>query len=208
VKKRTSPKEIANCDPLQRLKRFCGPLTEEKNVMKKIARVFPFVLCIFALSCGQQSNEEKILGTWNISAQISSSEFRENPEEPIPEDVDLSLKASGTQTFQKNGTSSDESEITLTIKGPNGVMPLVFHCKGTGSWSVDGDKLSETIEESIAVPANEMTKMVVKESPDILEVFQPKKGELVISTILSISDTAMETQSDETKIKVTYKRKR
>lgn len=170
------------------------------------------ILLIFSgmlSGCEDNFAKQKLYGTWNISAFFSNADIKKFSEEPIPDEVEIEMTMKGTQSYHKGGKYSGEGEITVRFKTDEGEIPLRFFTKDAGEWSLHGDReLVETTTDSIFTPLDETTEVFLKESPELAASLRPVKGETTTSRILSISDTVMEIQEEESKITITLNKKR
>lgn len=180
----------------------------------KIAKSVFFLLHLFIFSillagCDDNSSEKKMYGTWEISAFFSNSDVKKLSEEPIPDGVEMEMTLQGTQSYHKGGKYSGEAEFTIRIKTAEGEIPLKFFIKDAGEWSLhaSGKELVETSVDGTFTPLDELTKAFLKESPEFAALFEPVKGETTTSRILSISETVMEIQENESKITLTMNKK-
>jgi len=177
--------------------------------MRKTKSIFYLLNLLIGLillsGCGSNSVEDKMYGTWEISALFSNADFRKLSEEPIPDEVEIEMTVKGTQSYHKGGKYNGEGEITIRFKTAEGEIPLRFFMKDAGEWSLhdNGKELVETTTDGFLTPLDELTETFLKESPEMAASIRPVKGETTTSQILSISDTLMEIKDDELKIKIT-----
>lgn len=169
-----------------------------------------FILSILLSGCGDNSVENKMYGTWEVSAFFSNADFEKFSEEPIPDGVEVEMTIQGTQKYHKGGKYNFEGEVTMRMKSAEGEIPLKFYIKNAGEWSLhaSGKELVETTTDGTFTALDELTEAFLKESPELAASFKPIKGETETSRILSISETVMEIQEDETKITLTMNKKR
>jgi len=168
------------------------------------------IISILLSGCGRNSVEDKMYGTWEISAFFSNADVRKFSEEPIPDDVEIEMTIKGTQSYHKGGKYSGDAEITMRFRTDEGEIPLKFYIKDAGDWSLhaNGKELVETSSDAAFTALDKLTEAFLKDSPEIAASFKPVKGETTTSHILSISETVMEIEEDESKITLTMKKKR
>ena len=173
-------------------------------------RIWVLLVAALLAGCGQQSTENKIYGTWEISAFFSNADFGKFSKEPIPEGVEVEMTMKGTQGYHKGGKYSGEAKITLRIRTTDGEIPLRFFVKDAGEWSLhsNGKELVETTTDGTFTPLDELTTNFLKLSPEFSASLKPIKGKTTTTSILSISETIMEVQENESKIKFTLNKKR
>lgn len=167
------------------------------------------VLALFS-GCGGNPVENKMYGTWEISDSLSNSDFRKLSKEPLPDELKIEMAMEGTHSYHKGGKYNEEGEVTVRLKTSEGEIPLRLFMRDSGEWSLhaNGEELVETTTEGILTPLDELTKEFLKESPEIARLLKPIKGETITYRILSITDTTMKIQEDESKFKLSMSKKR
>lgn len=70
------------------------------------------LLIVLSLLSGCEGNsvEEKMYGTWEVSAFFSNDDFKMFSEEPIPDEVEIEMSIKGTQGYHRGGKYTGESE--------------------------------------------------------------------------------------------------
>lgn len=182
------------------------------NKIKKSILYATWILLIITslVNCGQNTAENKMYGTWEMLVFISSADFRQFSEEPFPEGMEMEMTIKGTQSYLKDGKYSGESEVTLKIITPKSEISLRGRVEDVGEWSLhdNGKELVETSTDGTFTPLDEVTGNFLKESPEVAAFFKPVKGETITSQILSISESTMEIQLNEPKLKLILNKKR
>jgi len=191
----------------------CRQRKEKRKRMNKIKKSIFYGFCSFLVisslvNCGQNSAENKMYGTWEMFAFISSEDFRKFSEEPFPDGMEMEMTMKGMQSYHKDGKYSGEGEITLRIITPKGEIPLRVSVQDAGEWSLDakGVELVETTTDGTFTPLDDLTGEFLKKSPEVAALFKPVKGETIISRVLSISESTMEIELDEPKLKLILKK--
>jgi hypothetical protein len=178
---------------------------------RKLALLISIVILasLFFTACKKEDIENKMYGAWNISTYFSNEDILKLSEEPLPEGMKMEITLKGTQTYHRGGKYSGEAEWTLRYFNPDGEVSLRFFVKDAGEWSLhsDGLELVETSTGSSNIPLDEITASFLKEVPEFTTFINSVKGETWSSKIVSITDTSLQLELDDPKIRMTLTKK-
>ena len=156
--------------------------------------------------CGQNSVENKIIGTWEMSAYFTHQDIAKIAEEPMPDGVEMEMTLKGTQRYHRGGKYDGEGTLTMRFRMADGEISFRFYLKDAGEWELHsgGKEIVETTVDATLTPLDEPSKTFLEESPEFSASMTPIKGETSTTTILSLSDSIMEIEDDS--ITLTLKR--
>ncbi|MBN2396063.1 MAG: hypothetical protein JXC36_06340 [Candidatus Atribacteria bacterium] len=152
------------------------------------------IFVMFCSGCSQSNIGDMLLGTWDVSLYLSPSQVAKISEDSFPNDLSIEMTMSGTQTYHLGGKYDGTVEFTIRLKFEEEEIPLRFLAKETGSWEIHGNVLVETTANSVITPLDDLTRKVVKKSPEFQTMVTPIAGESQSTKIIHISKTVAELQ--------------
>jgi len=160
--------------------------------MKKTINLLILLIIIMLVSCNGESADKLLLGTWEGTMYVPKNEAAKMSAEPMPEGFGMELSAVVQATYHRGGKFNGEMEYTLRLIAPGQEVPLRFFVREAGTWNIHGDTLVETSTDSNVLPLDDLTKSVVKQSPELLTMITPIKGDSSSTKIAHITKSIAE----------------
>jgi len=160
--------------------------------MNKILAGTITVMFLLLSGCDRSSTENLLVGSWEASLYISSVDAAKMSEEPMPQGFSVEMTMSGSQTYHVGGKYNGDGKFTIRLKQGEQEIPLRFLVRDAGTWELHEDILVETTGDSIVTPMDEVTRKVVKQSPEFQTMVAPISGESTSLKVVHISETAAE----------------
>ena len=160
--------------------------------MRRYAGLSILIIALMLVGWTWKSTDELLLGTWKFTFYVPAEEAAKMSEEPLPEGLRMELSGSGRMTFHRGGKANSEGEFTLRLIAQGQELPLRFLIRDAGEWKVHGDTLVETSADSAVVPLDDLTKSVVRQSPEFQAMMTPVKGESSSTKIIHITEDMAE----------------
>lgn len=157
--------------------------------MKKLALAAITMSFLVILGCNKPSLTDKLIGSWEVSSYISPAETAKMINEPLPQGLTLEMTLAGSTTYHIGGKYNSDGQITVRLKNSGQEVPLNFLVRDAGTWAIHGDTLVETSTNSVVTPMDQITKNVVKESPELQTMITPVSGESASSKVVHITET-------------------
>ena len=159
-------------------------------------QLFSLLMGVFALTmlsaCGSKATPEQlIVGTWVAAAPIEESENG------------MTMTFEGMETsFNKDKTTASSGKVSMS--GPMLPQAMAMTISTTGTWSLNGMEISQTIVEADVKMESSIPGM-----PDLGPVIaEGMKAEgASTSTILSLDKKSLLIKNDETGTEIALKRK-
>jgi hypothetical protein len=131
---------------------------------------------------------QALAGTWNFTENISDQQLRSFLGSEIGDAEYAEMTVTGTQTFLENSTYTSAGKMTILIwnSKSGGEATLRFNYNEKGIWRILGDTLSGTVTGGAYTAADEPTKQVAAESPQLTAALNPVKGETTKLVAISI----------------------
>ncbi|MEM8963760.1 MAG: hypothetical protein AAGD38_19915 [Acidobacteriota bacterium] len=168
-------------------------------------RRLALLLPLIALLTMAQGPRDSMVGTWDFTTFISAEEFRANATS-LADGIEIEMAMIGSQTYRDDGTYVSDVDVTLTIVTEDGRLPLHFNTTDQGTWQLEGDLITEVLEEGTLTPIDDNTKAFLADVPAIAEGLRPSPGQKTESRLVSISPVEMTTRLENAETSIVFTR--
>lgn len=140
-----------------------------------------------------------IAGTWNLTEKISHQQLKSFLGNEIGSAEYAEMSLTGTQIFQPEGKYQSKGQMTILIRNSQtgGEVRLLFNYDESGIWAIKGDTISGTVTGGAYTAADDYTKQVITESPELATALTPVKGERTKLVITSFKPGEMRLKDNE-----------
>ncbi len=148
-------------------------------------------------SCGKGIDPAQLVGTWTFYRELGSAEAAKYGGAPLPAGAELSMKLSGTETFQANGGYRFETTIDMRIDMAGRETEMRFLTIEEGRWTLDDDLLVQTNTATDVKPGNALTEKIMAQDDSLRQAMLSQQGETARARILAIDETKMVLEDEE-----------
>ncbi|MFK8037380.1 MAG: hypothetical protein AB8B74_03770 [Crocinitomicaceae bacterium] len=157
-----------------------------------------FLVLVFALSaCENEGYSEKIIGTWEASIFVDSKKARTVFDMEDTDGMEMEMTSNLKTTYLRGNRYNAEGDVTFRIKANGQEMPLKLHMVESGSYEFHDNFLISITDDSKITAADEMTRNAIKNAPEFAELIQPVKGASTSTEIIEMSETSMQTKTED-----------
>ncbi len=163
------------------------------------------VLGIVLSGCGSKE-QHPLVGTWNYSEYMSAQDMAAISGEKMPDGISMSMSISGTITYHADGTRESMGEMSMDMMMMGQQMPLSFNFTDTGTWEVNEDILTDRITSVDFTSDNEITKMMLNQTPEMRSGLEDMVGKDSKSRLVSVSSNQIVLNDLESEMQITLQR--
>ena len=179
--------------------------------LKQAANALVLLLLVAVTSGCGGSNAKKLEGQWNVETILTGSQLSGMSKytEGMPPGARLSrVTMKGTANYHASGTMNHSIELmTMTVEAEGQAIELAFQGSMSGTWTLEGDTLTEVTTDIQMKPANELTTAIFAQADSAeLENMFDDELDTSVATIKFLSDDVIEATEHETGITVTMRR--
>ena len=150
--------------------------------------------------------DDALVGSWSYTAYVEPSEVARLSDDPIPAGVEIDMTVSGSNTYHANGRYDADAEVTIRVRQAGEEVPLRMLRRDAGTWETQGDVLFETVTSGTLTALDPTTKQFLRETPEFSAFVSPIEGETQSSTIHSATQTAVDLEEQESRLRYTLRR--
>ncbi len=130
--------------------------------------IIVFILIIFIANRKSQEeidqeNSVNIIGAWNYTHEISSTEI----EKQLSINIKIFLTSKGTTSFKKNNTFITIEESNVSIHRDERIKTVRLSLEEKGTWRIKDGYLTVTNSSSSAVPIEAASQSIIDNEPEL-----------------------------------------
>ena len=140
---------------------------------------------------------QDLVGTWQATASISPEQAAMLSDEPVEPGTEVSATLNGEIDYLAGGTYTNSVDSIFLIKASGATVRLNFRLEQTGTWELDGDILTETVQSQNVTPLDAETTELFSLAPELSEGLGGV-GDVSVSTISPTGPNALLVVDEET----------